>query len=207
MPTFLAAELRPLAAALMHSAGAPPEDAEIIADHCLASLLSGEVFHGMELGTQYIPLIERGVLKPGGEIVTVKETPTTLMIDGGFNFGHVVSHHTMNRLIDKARESFVAAASIRNQTHVGCLIDYTSMAASQGMIALMMTDGAWGPKLMAPHGGRDRRLGVNPWSMALPSDLGGTFGFDMTSGTVSVMKIRRAKEENRTVPEGWIVDN
>lgn len=206
MPRFSAAGLRPLATALMHSAGAPPEDAEIIADHCLASLLSGEVFHGMELGTQYIPLIERGVLKPGAEILTVKETPTTLMIDGGFNFGHVVSHHTMNRLIDKARESFVAAASIRNQTHVGCLIDYTSMAASQGMIGLMMTDGAWGPKFMAPFGGRERRLGINPWSMSVPSDTGGNFGFDMTSGTTSLTKVRRALDEGRPIPEGWILD-
>jgi LDH2 family malate/lactate/ureidoglycolate dehydrogenase len=206
MPVFQVDELHPLCVALMEAAGAPPQDAAIIADHCMASLLSGEKFHGMELGTQYIPLVERGVIKPGAEIVTVKETPTTLMIDGGFNFGHVVSHEVMGRLVEKAKTSFVAAASIRNQTHVGCLIDYTSMAAAEGMVALMMTDGAWGPKFMAPYGGRERRLGINPWSMSLPSDTGGNVGFDMTSGTTSLTKVKRALDEGRPIPEGWILD-
>ena len=135
----------------------------------------------------------------------MKETPTTLLIDGNFNFGHYVSHHAMTRLIEKAKDQHVAAASIRYQCHVGRLIDYTAMAARQGMIALMMTDGAWGPKFVAPWGGAERRLGVNPWSMAVPR-AGGWLGFDMTSGAVSMMKVFRAAEEDRSIPEGWIID-
>ena len=173
--------------------------------HCLESLLSGEDNHGQELGTQYIPAIREGILQPGREITIERETPTTLMVDGNFNFGHYVSHHTMTRLIDKAKTQNVAAASIRYQCHVGRLIDYTTMAAREGMIALMMTDGAWGPKFVAPWGGTDRRLGVNPWSMAVPRN-GGWLGFDMTSGSVSMLKVFRAAEEGRSIPEGWIID-
>jgi uncharacterized oxidoreductase len=206
MPRLRIDDLREFSARLMSAAGAPPEDAEIIAEHCAESLRSGDHYHGMELGTQYVELIDKGILKPGTELEIVKETPTTLMVDGHFNFGHVVSHKVMNLLVDKARTTMVAAASIRNQTHVGSLIDYTAMAAQHGIIALMMTDGAWGPKLMAPYGGRDRRLGINPWSMALPNDTGGNVAFDMTSGTVSLMKIRRAHQEGRPIPEGWILD-
>jgi uncharacterized oxidoreductase len=206
MPKFHIDDLHTYCVRLMTAAGAPEEDARIIADHCAASMLSGEFFHGMELGTQYWPLIKQGILKPGAEVELVKETPTTLMVDGHFNFGHVVSHVVMNKLIEKAETQMVAAASIRNQTHVGCLIDYTTLAAERGMVALMMTDGAWGPKLMAPYGGRERRLGINPWSMALPNDTGGRVGFDMTSGTVSLMKIRRAHDEGRPIPEGWVID-
>ena len=206
MPSFMTADLHPFAVALMTAAGASAEEADIIAMHCMASLLSGETNHGMELGTQYVPLIRKGILKPGAPLEIVRETSTTLLADGNFNFGHVVSHRVMTMLIDKAETFGVAAASIRNQTHVGCLIDYTSMAAERGMIALMMTDGAWGPKLMAPYGGRDRRLGINPWSMAVPSESGGTVGFDMTSGAVSLMKIQRAREQGLPVPEGWILD-
>lgn len=206
MPIFSPTEIERFSAALMRAAGAPAEDADIIAMHSVASLLSGEELHGVDLGTSYLPLIEEGTLVPGAPYEVVKETPTTLMIDGHFNFGHSVSHRTMERVIDKARTSFVAAASIRNQTHVGCLIDYTSMAAKAGMIAIMMTDGAWGPKLMAPVGGRERRLGINPWSMAMPDGEGGHVGFDMTSGAVSLTKIRRAADEGRSVPEGWLLD-
>lgn len=206
MPRFRPNDLFGFCAALMQAVGTPEPDAAIIARHCIDALLLGEENHGMELGTQYIPLIRQGLLRPGAPVTIVKETATTLMVDGGFNFGHVVSHEVMSRLIDKARVAQVAAASIRNQTHVGRLIDYTSMASEQGMIAMMFTDGAWGPKFMAPHGGTERRLGINPWSMTVPNSTGGPVGFDMTSGTVSLMKIQRAKDLDEPIPEGWIID-
>jgi uncharacterized oxidoreductase len=160
----------------------------------------------MELGTQYIPSIEAGILKPGTPITIERETATTLMVHGNFNFGHYVSHHVMQRLIAMAKAHHVAAASIKYQCHVGRLVDYTAMAAREGMVALMMTDGAWGPKFMAPWGGRERRLGVNPFSIALPSDTEGVVAFDMTAGTVSFMKIIRAREQGQPIPEGWLID-
>lgn len=206
MPRFHAQDLRPVGTAVMEAAGATAEEAALIIDHALAALLSGEANHGIELGTQYIGSIRSGILRPGAPMTIEKETPTTLMVNGNFGFGHYVSHHTMLRLIDKAKEHNVAAASIKYQCHVGRLIDYTAMAADAGLIALMMTDGAWGPKFMAPHGGRERRLGVNPWSMALPSAEAGTVGFDMTSGTVSFMKVMRARDLGHDIPEGWILD-
>lgn len=206
MPTYMTQDLRPFGIALMTAAGATEEEAELITDHALAALLSGERNHGMELGTQYIRSMREGILKPGAPMTIVKETPTTLMVDGNFGFGHYVSHHTMLKLIDKARENMVAAASIRYQCHVGRLIDYTAMAAEAGFVALMMCDGAWGPKFVAPIGGAEKRLGVNPWSMALPSNEGGTVGFDMTSGAVSFMKVMRARDLGEPVPEGWILD-
>src|SRR5262249_13987640 len=91
-------------------------------------------------------------------------------------------------------------------THVGRLIDYTAMASAQGMIALMMCDGAWSRKWVSPTGGRERRLGVNPWSLTVPNATSGAVGFDMTSGSVSGWKILRAQEEGRPVPLGWLLD-
>lgn len=207
MPRFAVESLRPLGEAILVAAGTTPEEASLVIDHACDALLSGETNHGMELGTQYIAAIQKGTLRPGTPFTVVRETPTTLMVDGGMNLGHYVSHHAMTRLIDKARSHHVAAASIRYQGHVGRLIDYTSMASRAGMVALMMCDGAWGPKFMAPYGGADRRLGVNPFSLTVPGPDGGVVGFDMTAGTVSMMKVFRAHAEGRGIPEGWIVDS
>lgn len=206
MPRFDVDSLKPLGMSILEAAGATDEEARLVVDHCIASHLSGEDNHGLEQVVWYSDWIEKGVLKPASGMTIEKESDTTLLVNGNLNFGHYVSHHTMLRLIDKARMHNVAAASIRYQTHVGRLIDYTSMAAEQGMIAMMMCDGAWGPKWVSPTGGRERRLGVNPWSMALPSDVDGTVGFDMTTGAISGTKIWRAVEEKRPIPEGWILD-
>jgi uncharacterized oxidoreductase len=111
----------------------------------------------------------------------------------------------MGLLIDKAKVHHVAAAAIKYQCHVGRLIDYTRMAAEEGMVSLMMCDGAWGPKFVAPWGGKERRLGVNPWSIAIPSDQG-WMGFDMTSASVSITKLMRAVEYGEAVPGEWVID-
>lgn len=206
MPRFRAEDVRPLGIAVMQGAGATEEEAALVVDHHINSILMGEEDHGFPLGTQYIRDIEGGTIKPGAPMTIEKETPTTLLVNGNFNFGHYVSHHVMLRLIEKARTQNVAAGSIRYQCHVGRLIDYTAMAAEAGMVALMMCDGAWGPKFMAPHGGRERRLGINPWSIALPSDTGGVVGFDMTAAVSSGSKVSRARERGEPVPEGWIID-
>lgn len=206
MPMFKHQDVSPLGVAVMQGAGATREEAELIVDHHIDAILYGENDHGYPLGTQYIPDIKAGTIKPGAPYTIEKETPTTLMVDGHFNFGHYVSHHVMQRLIVKAKTSMVAAASIRYQCHVGRLIDYTAMAAREGMVALMMCDGGWGPKFMAPVGGRDRRLGLNPWSMALPNDTGGIVGFDMTASVSSGSKVIGARQRGDKIPEGWIID-
>jgi LDH2 family malate/lactate/ureidoglycolate dehydrogenase len=206
MPIFRHQDVRPLGIAILREAGAEREEAELIVDHHIDAILTGEGDHGFPLGTQYIPDIKEGTIKPGAPLVIERESPTTIMANGNFNFGHYVSHHVMTKLIAKAKTANVAAASIKYQTHVGRLIDYTTMAAREGMIALMMCDGAWGPKFMAPYGGADRRLGINPWSIALPNDTGGTVGFDMTASVSSGAKVIKAHERGERIPEGWISD-
>jgi len=207
MPKFDIEALRPFGEDILEAAGATEREAQVTVDHCLSAHLTGEDNHGLEQVVWYSDWIEKGLLKPGSEITIERESETTLLVNGNLNFGHYVSDETMRRLIAKASEHNVAAGSIRFQTHVGRLIDYTAMAAAEGMIALMMCDGAWGPKWVAPTGGRERRLGVNPWSIALPSDMGGTVGFDMTTGAISGTKIWRAQAEGRSIPEGWIMDS
>jgi uncharacterized oxidoreductase len=207
MPVFSQGDVFAIGTAILRAVGASDEEARLVVEHHIEAILSGEGDHGFRLGTQYIPDILAGVIKPGAPISILSETPTTLTVDGNFNFGHAVSHEVMIRLIAKAETQFVAAASIRYQCHVGRLMDYTRMAADNGMIALMMCDGAWGPKMMAPVGGLDRRIGINPWSMALPNDTGGVVGFDMTATVTSGSKIIRAFERGEDVPEGWILDS
>jgi LDH2 family malate/lactate/ureidoglycolate dehydrogenase len=206
MPVFRLDEVRRFGTELLTRAGATEEEAGLVVQHHIDAMLDGDGTYGYSLGTQFIADIKQGLIQPGRAFKVEKETPTTLAVHGNFNFGHYVSHHVMLSLIEKAKTSNVAAATIKYQCHVGRLIDYTAMAAREGMIALMMCDGAWGPKFMAPTGGKDRRLGINPWSIALPNNTGGVVGFDMTAGVTAASSVTRAHEMGERIPEGWIVD-
>jgi uncharacterized oxidoreductase len=74
------------------------------------------------------------------------------------------------------------------------------------MIAMITADSGRGPKHVAPFGGREKRLGTNPISIAMPSNLDGPFFIDMASSAVAAGPINLALARGDDIPEGWIID-
>ncbi|HEX8969261.1 MAG TPA: Ldh family oxidoreductase, partial [Chloroflexota bacterium] len=61
-------------------------------------------------------------------------------------------------------------------------------------------------KQVTPFGGREARIGTNPLSVAIPSDLDGPLFLDMATSAVAAGKIQLAVSRGEPVPLGWIVD-
>ena len=59
---------------------------------------------------------------------------------------------------------------------------------------------------MSPFGGREARLGTNPISIAVPSDLEAPFYLDMATSAVAAGKIALAVARDEQIPQGWIID-
>jgi uncharacterized oxidoreductase len=112
----------------------------------------------------------------------------------------------MDRLVARAREMRIAAATIREQSHVGRLAEYPLMAARAGFIGLMMADSGQSPKAVAPFGGREARLGTNPLCIAFPSDLPGPVFIDMATSAVAAGKLNLARAQGKPIPLGWLLD-
>jgi uncharacterized oxidoreductase len=143
---------------------------------------------------------------PGAEFTIVQESPTTTVIDGHWGFGYVVTERAMRMTIDKAAASNVAAATVFRQGHIGRLASYPLMAAAEDMIGLITADSGRSAKQVVPFGGREARLGTNPLSVAIPSDLDGPLFLDMATSAVAAGKISLAASRREPVPLGWIVD-
>jgi uncharacterized oxidoreductase len=79
------------------------------------------------------------------------------------------------------------------------------MAAKEGMIGLATADSGRSPKMVAPFGGREARLGTNPISIAVPSDLEAPFYLDMATSAVAAGKVLLAAARAEAIPMGWIV--
>src|SRR6266571_5277342 len=171
MPNVGAEDLTAFAIAAYEAAGTPPDHAQIVATHQVGANLVGHDSHGVVLLPTYIDRIGRGHIVPVARPEIVNESPTTLAVNGRWGFGPVISEWTMERLVAKARETRIAAGTIREQSHVGRLADYPLMAAQAGFIGLMMADSGQSAKAVAPFGGREARLGTNPLCIAFPSDL------------------------------------
>jgi uncharacterized oxidoreductase len=206
MPRVPAERLRSIAEELLVAAGTPREQAEIVARHSIEANLAGHDSHGIIQIPTYIDRIKVGHIVPGAPWTIVQESPTTTVVDGHWGFGYVVTERAMRLTIDKARSANVAATTVFRQGHIGRLASYTLMAAEADMIGLITADSGRSPKQVAPFGGREARLGTNPISIAVPSNLPGPLFLDMATSAVAAGKIQLAVARGDALPSGWIVD-
>lgn len=206
MPTVPAPRLVTIASALLRASGASKEEAEAVAVGCVNANLAGHDSHGIIAVPTYIDRVKVGHIVPGAPFTIVQESPCTTVVDGNWGFGFHVNAKAMQLTIDKAKKSNVAACTVFRQSHVGRLAAYPLMAAREGMIGLATADSGRSPKAVAPFGGREARLGTNPISIAVPSDLDAPFYLDMATSAVAAGKVMLAAARGKPIPEGWLVD-
>nr|WP_292337905.1 Ldh family oxidoreductase [Mesorhizobium sp.] len=194
-----------ICAALLKAAGASEEEAQAVAIGCVNANLAGHDSHGVIAIPSYIDSMKKGKIVPGAEWTIVRESPTTAVIDGHWGFGFHVTTKAMALAIEKAKTANVAACTAFRQSHVGRLAAYPLMAASAGMIGLAAA--VSGGKLVAPYGAREARLGTNPISIAVPSNLKAPFLLDMATSAVAAGKLELAIARGEEIPKGWLIDD
>ena len=205
MPIVQADRLTKIGAALLRAAGASKDEADAVALGCINANLAGHDSHGIIAIPTYIDRIKVGHIVPGEKWTIVQESPATTVIDGHWGFGFYVNAKAMELTIEKAKKTNVAACTVFRQSHVGRLAAYPLMAARAGMIGIATADSGRSTKVVAPFGGREARLGTNPISIAVPSDLDGPIYLDMATSAVAAGKVALAAARNEPIPQGWVV--
>lgn len=204
--TVRSGELHRVAVAIYTAANTPRTNAETVARHQVGANLAGHDSHGVQLLPSYITRIKAGHIIPAAKPRVIQETAGTLAVDGQWGFGPVISEWTMSGLIERARAVGVAAATIRDQSHVGRLSDYPTMAARAGLVGMMFCDSGQGPKQVVPFGGREVRLGTNPLCIAFPSEEEGDVCIDIATSAVAAAKLKVARAKGESIPAGWALN-
>lgn len=184
--------------------GIPAEDARICTDVLLASDLRGIDSHGIGRLKMYVDRIRAGILNPITKWEVIKETPTTVLIDGHHGMGHVIAHQAMNMAIDKAQKLGVGIATVRNSSHFGIAAYYPLMAVAAGMVGLSFTNAR--PSI-APTYGVDPMLGTNPICMAAPTDNGSPFVLDGATSITQRGKIELYQRAEKDTPAGMVIND
>ncbi len=103
MRLFDAVYLSTVTAQIFQAAGTPRAIAESVADSLVEANLAGHDSHGVIRIVEYVKKIRAGTIDPAAEPEIVKESPTTLLVNGHWGFGQVTARWTMERVIAKAQ--------------------------------------------------------------------------------------------------------
>ena len=196
-----AGALRACMERIFEKEGFSSEDARAIADVLMQADLFGIESHGAQRLMYYHRNIRSGSVNVSAKPEVLRETPVSALIDGHFGMGALVAQFAMRMAIEKAKQSGVGMAVVRDSSHYGIAGYYTLMAEREGLAAFSMT--YTGP-IMVPTFGREMMLGTNPMAFCMPADPV-PFWFDASTTVVTLGKVEVCQKRGRPMPQGWTI--
>jgi len=195
--------LRNVVGAIFARCGMAAGDAALLAGTLVNADLRGVHSHGVLRVPDYVKkLVEEGV-DPKGKPTIVSDRGSTLIVDGGNSMGQIGGTFAMNAAMARARTTGIAFAAVRNSNHCGAMDHYVLLAVEAGMIGIAGTNAI---PTMAPWGGVDRIVGINPLAVGLPAMDEKSVVLDIAFGATAHGKIRVYAQKKMPLPPDWVFD-
>jgi len=183
--------------------GMSVEDAHQLAVSLVIADARGVHSHGVLRVPDYVKKLTLEGVNPRGRPFIARDSGAVLVVDGDNAMGQLACHFAMTRVIERAESSGIAAAGIRGSNHCGALFYFAMMALPHDMIGIATTNAL---PTMAPWGGRDKILGINPLAVAIPAAQEPPIVLDAAFSASSHGKIRVFHQKGVHIPEGWAFD-
>lgn len=193
--------LRGVAGAIFRNCGMRPEDAAELADSLVDADLRGVHSHGVLRVPDYVKKLTEEGVDPLGKPAVVSIRGGAILIDGGNSMGQIGGAFAMRAAIDRARTTGIAMATVRNSNHCGAMDRYVLIAIESGMIGLAGTNAI---PTMAPWGGIDRIVGINPLAVGFPAGAESPLVLDIAFGATAHGKIRVYAQKGAHLPPDWV---
>jgi LDH2 family malate/lactate/ureidoglycolate dehydrogenase len=197
-----AGEQRAVIVDVLRRLGASADESEDQAWALLEADLRGRPSHGVQRLPVIAERIRRGLIRPRAQPLLSWTADALLTVDGGRGFGPWVAARAVAEIRERARRTGIAAATIRNASHLGMLAPYVELLAEDGTVGLAFTTSE---ALVHPWGGRIALVGTNPVAVALPTDRE-PFVVDMATGAVSKGEVIARTQRGQTLAPGSAVD-
>jgi hydroxycarboxylate dehydrogenase B len=150
--------------------------------------------------------VASGKIIPGAPIRIIKETPTTALVDCGFNFGPVAGALMGDIVCQKADSANLACVVSQNCHHVSRLGSYVQKIAGRDLIGIAWTNSSKQGHFVVPFGGKEGRLATNPIAYGVPVQAGQPIVLDMATSMISEGKIRALMHEGKPIPDGCVLN-
>ncbi len=196
-------QIRIFTESVFQAIGCSEEHAKLAADVLISADLNGVDSHGVARLAGYVRLSDHGRLNPKPQIKIIHETPGTATVDGDKGLGLVVAPFAMKVAIEKAKNVGTGWVAVQNSNHFGIAGYHSSHALAEDMIGWAMTNAA---PLVVPTFSKEKLLGTNPISVAIPAATEPAFLADFATTAVAYGKLEILQRKNEPLPIGWAQD-
>lgn len=177
--------------------GVSHEDAVLAGQLLAQNSADGVYSHGVNRFPRVISYIEKGYIDPKAKYEKVASVGSFERWDGHLALGMVNAKHAMDRAIELAKENGIGLVAIKNTNHWMRGGTYGWQAADAGCIGMCWTNTQ--PNMPA-WGAKDRRIGNNPFVIAVPRENGEHVVLDCAMSQFSYGKIEMTKFQGKQLP-------
>jgi LDH2 family malate/lactate/ureidoglycolate dehydrogenase len=193
-------ELRKISEEALLTAGAPQDEARIIADCLIEAELRGRPTHGL---IRFAGIIRRVKERAGKKPRIIKDEGYFIHLDGQGGIGYVTAFYAMKLAMERAREKGLCLAGVRNAAHCGMLGYFVWMAAKEDLVGMMTADCN---AFVAPYGGSEKVFGTNPIAFGIPA-IDFPIIIDMGTSAVTWGDLIIARRRGEKIPAGVALDS
>jgi LDH2 family malate/lactate/ureidoglycolate dehydrogenase len=198
-----AGELQSLVRAIFERRGMSADDATLLADSLVAADLRGVNSHGVLRVPEYVKKLTHDGVNPRGRPRVVRDAGACVVVDGDNSMGQIGANFAMQLAVERAETTGIAAVAVRGSNHCGAMAYFAMQALPRDMIGWATTNAL---PTMAPWGGAERLLGINPLGIAIPAGEERPIVYDAAFSGSAHGKIRVYQQKGLTLPEGWALD-
>lgn len=201
--TFTCDELEALMLAALTGSNVSEANAAPVAAALLAAEIDGRKGHGFSRIPSYAGQARSGKVDGKATPQIMKELPGSMMIDVKHGFFYPAIDLAFEHFPAKVKANGIAAVGFHNSHHCGVLGHHVEKAANMGLVALVVGNT---PQAMAPWGGTKPIYGTQPLAFSCPRKDALPLVMDMALTQVARGNIMTAKQQGKSIPEGWATD-
>jgi LDH2 family malate/lactate/ureidoglycolate dehydrogenase len=196
-------DLAAMVRAIFERCGMSAEDAGLLASSLVESDLRGVNSHGVLRVPEYVQKLTRGGVDPRGRPSVARDAGACVVVDAGNAMGQIGASFAMDLAVERAAAHGIGAVAVRGSNHCGAMAYWAMRALPRDMIGWATTNAL---PTMAPWGGAERLLGINPLGIAIPAAEERPIVYDAAFSGSAHGKIRVYQQKGLTLPEGWALD-
>ena len=196
-------DLDSMVTAIFQACGMNDVDAKLLSDSLVVADLRGCHSHGVLRVPDYVKKLREEGVDPQAAPRVIRDQTAAIVIDGNNAMGQINCAFAMRRAMERARDLGVAVAAVKGSNHCGAMAYFAMLPLKSDMIGIAATNAL---PTMAPWGGCERIVGINPLGVAIPAGAEHPLVFDAAFSGSSHGKIRVYHQKGLDIPDGWAFD-